>query len=146
MKNKIFFTADKTALMAGTALLATLTVFVTRGSAEGSGAQGHPAVQVQMQVQATVPISDDYDYYPAYETYYSRNRHEYVYHDGNAWVRRPAPQNVKPEVLMAAPSVRMDFHDSPEQHHSTVVKTYPRNWVKPGSGPNDKRDEKSDRK
>lgn len=83
------------------------------------------------QVQATAVFQDDYDYFPGYETYYSRNRHEYVYRDGNNWVRRSAPRGITAEALMAGPSVRVDFHDAPDQHHANMVRTYPRNWTKP---------------
>jgi hypothetical protein len=97
---------------------------------------------VAVQAQATVVIQDDYDYYPAYETYYSRNRHEFVYREGNTWVRRPEPRGVAVSVLLAAPSVRLDFHDAPEQHHNSVVRSYPKNWAPPGKS----RDAKDDRK
>ncbi|MDI1247652.1 MAG: hypothetical protein PSV13_02090 [Lacunisphaera sp.] len=82
------------------------------------------------QTQATVVYMDDYDYYPGYEVYYSRNRREYVYRDGSNWVRRSEPRGITVDVLLAAPSVRVDFRDSPERHHSTVVKSYPRDWKK----------------
>ncbi|MDI1337740.1 MAG: hypothetical protein PSU94_16275 [Lacunisphaera sp.] len=82
--------------------------------------------------QVVVSYLDDYDYFPAYETYYSRNRHDYVFRDGNAWVRRPEPPGVAPGVLLATPSVRMDFHDSPELHHRAVVQAYPGNWKPAG--------------
>ena len=57
-------------------------------------------------------------------------------------------------MLMAAPSVRMDFHDSPANHHAEVVKQYPRNWSPAGAhqvqnnqSPKDNRkDAKSDNK
>ncbi len=95
--------------------------------------------------QATVVVQDDYDYYPGYEVYYSRNRHEYVYRDGNAWVRQPEPRGVAVNVLQASPSVRLDFHDAPERHHASVTQAYPKSW-KPGEekkgddrkGPNDR--------
>ena len=86
--------------------------------------------------------NDDYDYYPGYETYYSRNRREFVYREGNTWVRRPQPAGVAPSVLFAAPAVHLDFHDSPEQHHATVVQQYPRNWNRQ----NGKHDEQDDRR
>lgn len=73
-------------------------------------------------------VQDDYEYYPNYEVYYSRNRHEYVYLDGGSWVRRPQPSGVTLDVLVHSPSVRLDFHDAPELHHSSVVRSYPRNW------------------
>jgi hypothetical protein len=31
-------------------------------------------------------------------------------------------------VLLASPSVRMDFHDSPEKHHAMMLQKYPRDW------------------
>jgi len=73
-------------------------------------------------------MSDDYVYYPGYEVYYSSNRHNYVYRDGRNWVTRPAPPRVSVDVLLASPSVQMDFHDAPAQHHSTMIKSYPKNW------------------
>ena len=81
----------------------------------------------------TFAVQDDYVYYPQYECYYSVSRHEYAYHEGNSWVARPAPRGVSENVLVASPSVKMNFHDSPAQHHATVVKQYPKNW-KPSAG------------
>lgn len=80
------------------------------------------------RVAASVNYSDDYVYYPAHETYYSRNRHEYVYRDGTSWVRRPQPAGISADVLIRTPSVRLDFHDSPESHHDVIIKKYPRTW------------------
>ena len=73
-------------------------------------------------------VQDDYVYYPNYQCYYSASRHQYAYREHNAWVARPAPPGVSVHVLMASPSVRMNFHDSPANHHATVVKQYPKNW------------------
>jgi len=78
---------------------------------------------------------DDYDYFPGYETYYSRSRHEYYYREGSTWVSRPQPRGVSAEKLNAAPSVRMDFHDDPAKHHQTVVKSYPKDWKAPAKTP-----------
>jgi len=128
-------TIDLAGFMAGAIFLAAFTGCVVDGP--GSRAQ----------VQTTDVYQDDYDYYPAYETYYSRRRHEYVYRDGNAWVRRPAPAGVTTEVLVASPSVRVDFHDSPERHHDNVVKSYPKTWKAPAKAQdrqNDHREEKKD--
>jgi hypothetical protein len=49
-------------------------------------------------------------------------------------------------VLLASPSVKMDFHDSPAQHHAAVVKQYPKNWSPPASnqGQNRKDDQHDD--
>jgi hypothetical protein len=130
MKNKIFSTAHKSVLLAGAAFLGALTFGVSKSSAED---------QVSVQVNAGVAVND-FDYYPGYETYYNRTNHEYVYRDGNAWVHRATPpKEVQADVLMRAPSVHMDFHDSPEAHHEATAKSYPRNWVKPDEHHDDKR-------
>jgi hypothetical protein len=68
-----------------------------------------------------------------------------VYRDGNTWVRRPEPRGITVDLLLAAPSVHVDFRDSPESHHSTVVKSYPRNWQKPGSNRDDQRERRDDK-
>jgi hypothetical protein len=81
----------------------------------------------------TFAVQDDYVYHPQYECYYSVSRHQYAYREGSAWVARPAPRGVSVNVLAASPSVHMDFHDSPAQHHAAVVKQYPKNWKPSGS-------------
>lgn len=131
-----------TGFAGGATLLSVLTGCVADGPSPRSGYRGPPAVQVR----AVVAFQDDYDYYPAYETYYSRNRHEYVYRDGNTWVRRATPPGVAVNVLAAASVVRLDFHDSPEQHHTSVIQTYPRNWAPPGKAKDNKDDRKDDKK
>jgi hypothetical protein len=47
-------------------------------------------------------------------------------------------------MLLASPSVRMDFHDSPAQHHATVVKQYPKNWKPSASNQGQKENRKDD--
>jgi hypothetical protein len=74
--------------------------------------------------------------------YYSRNRREYVYREGSTWVRRPEPQGITQNVLIASASVRLDFHDSPARHHGSVVQRYPRNWAPPA----ERRDDRDDRR
>ncbi len=93
-----------------------------------------------------VVVQDDYVYYPNYECYYSVNRHQYAYREGNAWVSRPAPRGVSVNVLQASPSVRMNFHDAPARHHADVVKQYPKNWKSSGNnqGQNRKDDQRDD--
>jgi hypothetical protein len=58
-------------------------------------------------------------------------------------VARPAPRGVTVNVLLASPSVKMNFHDAPAQHHAAVVKQYPKNWkpdsAKPGQNRNEDR-------
>jgi hypothetical protein len=142
MTKRYLRSADKTALMIGAALLAAFTGCLVDGPNQRGGYRGGS----EARVQATVVIQDDYDYYPAYETYYSRSRHEYVYREGNSWVRRPKPRGVAANVLLAAPAVRMSFRDSPEQHHNDVVRSYPKNWTPPGKKPDNKGDHKADPK
>jgi len=76
-------------------------------------------------------VQDDYVYYPGYEVYYSRNRRQYIYRDGRSWVSRPAPPRVSVDVLFASPSVRLDFHDHPSNHHPMIARQYPRQWRPP---------------
>ena len=134
---KLFFKADKARCVLGAVLLTTLTgcvAYVDRPP-QGSVYVAPPVMEVGVVVQ------DDYVYYPDYEVYYSSSRHQYAYLEGGAWVSRPAPRGVSVDVLFASPSVRMDFHDSPANHHAAVVKQYPKNRVPSGSnqGRNDNR-------
>jgi hypothetical protein len=131
---KLFFKADKVGLVLCAALLGTLTGCV--GYVDGPRAE----------VGTTVVVQDDYVYYPGYEVYYSSSRHQYAYREGRAWVSRPAPRGVSVNVLLASPSVRMDFHDSPAQHHAAVVQQYPRNWAPPGSNQGKKENRKDDKR
>lgn len=109
------------------------------------------SVQVQgtsagIQVQGGVMFEDDYDYYPRYETYYSRGRREYVYRDGNQWVRRPQPRGVSLRALQSAQSVRMEFRDSPERHHDNVVRSYPKNWKRQDKRNDRRNNDRDDRR
>jgi len=126
--------------MLGVALLGTLMAGCV-GYVE-SPRQG----SVQVEPDATFAAQDDYVYYPQYECYYSVSRHRYAYREGNAWVARPAPRGVSPEVLRASPSMKMDFHDSPAQHHATVVRQYPKNWSPAGAEPGQKDKRKDDKR
>jgi hypothetical protein len=132
---KLFFKTNQAGCVLGAVLLVTLAGCV--GYVDGPRAE----------VGTTVVVQDDYVYYPGYEVYYSSSRHQYAYREGRAWVSRPAPRGVSANVLMASPSVRMDFHDSPAQHHAAVVKQYPKNWSPPGSnqGQNRKDDKRDGR-
>lgn len=75
----------------------------------------------------SVVYEDDYDYYPGHEIYYARNRREFIYRDGDRWVRTTSP-HVSSRVLLSSPSVRVEFRDSPERHHHEVIRRYPRDW------------------
>lgn len=107
----------------------------------------YPEHQAVVMVQPPIVIVDDYDYYPRYGVYYSRNRNEYVYLESGRWVRRSEPRGVTVQVLLATPTVRMGFRDAPEHHHTTVVQSYPKDWGRqensgkdknPGKGRKDK--------
>ena len=135
-----FFT--RAMLIAGPACLLLLSGCETDSPRSHRGYASHSSVQIQ----GSVVIMDDYDYYPAYETYYSRNRREYVYLDGGTWVRRSQPSGVSIDLFLAAPSVRLDFRDSPERHHATVVRTYPKTWQRSDANRNDRQDRKDDKK
>ena len=126
----------KAGCVSGAVLLATLTGCV--GYVDG------PRADVQREPYAYA-VQDDYVYYPSYEVYYSSSRREYAYREGNAWVARPAPRGVSVNVLLTSPSVKMNFHDSPAQHHATVVKQYPKNWRPSGSNQGQKENQKTDK-
>ena len=77
---------------------------------------------------------EEYVYYPGYETYYGSRSHQYYYRQGNAWVTRPAPAGISVNLLLASPSVKMDFHDGPAAHHTQMMQKYPKTWKKsPGN-------------
>jgi len=122
--NNPFLQTNKIGLLLSFALVTALTGCV--------GYVDRPA-QGSVYVEPAFAIQDDYVYYPNYECYYGISRHQYAYREGNAWVSRPAPRGVSVNGLLASPSVRMNFHDSPAQHHATVAKQYPKNW-KPSGG------------
>ena len=136
------FSSGKVGLVLGVVLLGALTgcvAYVDR-PAQGSVYEDNSAIFL---------VQDDYVYYPSYECYYSVSRHQYAYREGNAWVARPAPRGVTVNVLLASPSVRMNFHDAPERHHAAVVQQYPKNWKPSASNQgrnenrkDDKRDER----
>ena len=129
---KLFFPANKVELVLCGVLLGTLTGCVGYVDGPRAGVYAAPPVVV---------VQDDYVYYPDYEIYYSNSRHQYAYLEGRAWVSRPAPRGVSVDVLLRSPSVRMDFHDSPANHHAEVVRQHPGNRPQPGSnrGRNDNR-------
>jgi len=85
-------------------------------------------------VEHTVVVQDDYVYYPSYQVYYSGRTRQYVYLDGRSWVSRPAPPRVSAQVVLASPSVRLDFHDHPSNHHAKISREYPKHWAPPGQG------------
>jgi hypothetical protein len=132
---RLFFQTNKVGLVLCAALLGALTGCVGYVDGPRAGYYAEPSVVV---------VQDDYVYYPNYECYYSVSRHQYAYREGNAWVSRPAPRGVSISRLQASPSVRMEFHDSPAQHHEAVARQYPKNW-KP-SGANQGQNRKDDQR
>ena len=132
---KLFLQINNVGLVLCVALLGALTGCV--GYVDG------PRAGVEVEPYAFA-VQDDYVYYPNYECYYSVSRNQYAYREGNAWVARPAPPGVSADVLRASPSVKMDFHDSPAQHHATVVKQYPKNWKPSASNQGQKENPKND--
>jgi hypothetical protein len=126
---------NKVGFVLGVALLVTLTECVGHADGLRIGINVPPVVVVAppVVVAPAVVIQDDYVYYPNYGVYYNSSRHQYAYLEGGAWVSAPAPSGVSVDVLLASPSVRMDFHDSPEKHHAEMVQKYPRNWKSDGS-------------
>ena len=143
---KPFFQTNKAGLVLCAALLGTLTGCVGYVDGPRAGVYVEPPV-----MEVGVVAQDDYVYYPEYETYYSSSRHQYAYLEGGAWVSRPAPRGVSVDVLRSSRSVKMDFHDSPANHHAAVAKQYPKNRAQPGSNQgrndnrkNDQRDQQGD--
>lgn len=135
---------SKIGFVFGTALLGVLTGCVSYvDRPRGGGVYVEPP---SVYVQGGAVLQDDYVYYPGYQVYYSSTRRQYVYRDGRSWVSRPAPPRVSVDVLFASPSVRLDFHDHPSRHHTTVARQYPKHWAPPGhnQGHRDGRDDDRD--
>ena len=132
---KLSFLTSKAGLVLSVALLGALTGCVGYVDGPRAGYYAEPPAVV---------VQDDYVYYPDYEVYYSSSRHQYAYREGSAWVSRPAPRGVSVDVLVRSPSVRMDFHDSPEHHHAEVVRQYPGNRAQHGSNQGQKGNRKDD--
>jgi hypothetical protein len=102
-----------------------------------------PVVAPPVVVAPVVVVQDDYVYYPDYGIYYNSGRHQYYYLRGDAWVLAPAPEGVAVDVLLASPSVHMDWHDSPANHHKEMLQKYPKNW-KPADVHQDRKDDQKD--
>jgi len=111
-------------LCAATAAVLTGCVGYVDGPRGGAYAEAAPAYGESV-------VQDDYVYYPDYQVYYSGNRRQYTYRDGRSWVTRAAPPRVSAGVLFASPSVRLDFHDHPSNHHPAIARQYPRHWTPP---------------
>jgi hypothetical protein len=142
---KLFLKTDKIGFVLGVMLLAALAESTGYAGGLSVGINLAPVVVAPPVVVVAPPVvvlQDDYVYYPNYGVYYSSGRHQYAYLEGGAWVWAPAPSGVSVDILMASPSVRMDWHDSPEKHHAEMMQKYPKDW-KPSA---ENQDLKQDRK
>jgi hypothetical protein len=100
-----------------------------------------PSIVVTPPVVVAPPVvQDEYIYYPAYGIYYNSGRHQYAYLNNGAWTTAATPYGVTADVLLTSPSVRMDWHDSPEKHHADMMQRYPKNW-KSGNEHHDQKDD-----
>jgi len=127
MINKKFpLKPGKVGILLSAALLATLPGCV--GEVRGPSAEVYVAPPV---VEVAAPA--DYVYYPGYHVYFNSTMHQYAYMEGSVWVSRPSFPGVSVDVLLASPSVRMDFHDSPANHNTEIARAYPRNWTATGA-------------
>lgn len=120
--------ANKVGFVLGAVMLAAL--------AESAG---HAGVTVEIGVPVPVVVAppvvvvaapavvivDDFIYYPDYAIYYNSGRHQYAYLEDGTWVFAAAPVGVTVDVLVASPSVHMDWHDSPAKHHAEILQKYP---------------------
>jgi hypothetical protein len=137
VKNKKYFLkTNNVGFVLSATLLAALAGCAGSAYGQGAGLTITPPVVV---VAPPVVVQDNYVYYPGYGIYYNSGRHQYAYLQGGAWVNAPAPGGVSVDVLRASPSVNMDFHDSPANHHAAMVRQYPKNW-KPSGVRQDKKE------
>jgi hypothetical protein len=144
--NKNFLKTNKIGFALGAVLLAALTESAAYAGGVSIGIDVVPPVVVvapPVVVAPAVVVQDDYVYYPNYDVYYDSGRHQYYYLRGDAWVWAPAPEGVSVDVLLASPSARMDWHDSPANHHVEMRQRYPRDW-KPADVHQDQKDNRKD--
>ena len=136
-KKKHFFKPKQAGFVLGAVMLVALT--------EGVGSAGAQNIGITVKPPAVVPVvvTESYVYYPNFRVYYNSRRHQYMYLKGDTWVTQPLPEGVSVEVLMASPSVDMDFHDSPERHHAEMLKKYPHDW-KPSGAHQDQKEDRHD--
>jgi hypothetical protein len=136
------FKTDQAGCALGAVLLLTLTGCVGYVEGPRAGVYVEPAVQVD----AGFVGQDDYVYYPGYQMYYGSRSHRWYDREGSSWVAHAAPRGASVDVLHASPSVRMDFHDSPANHHPEVVQKYPKNWKPSGAHQDQKQNQKDDQR
>jgi hypothetical protein len=125
----------------GSFVLGTALVLALGGCVGYAGRSGRGNVYASGGVQIE---QEDYVYYPGYQMYYGSRTHQYYYQEGTSWVARSSPRGISANVLLAAPSVAMDFHDRPAAHHAQVVQAYPKTWVRSGGKGEHKADQRKD--
>ena len=140
MKTKL---SPQTKFLFGAALLVTLTGCVGYVDGPRGGVYVEPPT---VQVSPVYYELDDYIYYPRYQVYYGSRSHHYYYQEGRSWVGYPQPRGISVNVLVASPSVNVNFHDSPAAHHSEVIRSYPKNWKPSVENRGRKEDQRDDRK
>jgi len=82
-------------------------------------------------LQPGILVTDHYYYYPAWGVYYNTSRSQFSYLQGGAWVLGPVPPGMPINSIMASPSVKLNFRDSPTNHHAETLLKYPANWKPP---------------
>ena len=114
----------------GVAVLLTLAGCAGREDGPPAGARfTHAEVYVTPpDLRPGVPVTDVYYYYPAWGVYYNTTRRQFAYLEGGVWVIGPVPPGVPIYRILTSPSVRMNFFDSPTNHHAETVLQYPNNW------------------
>jgi len=151
-----FIKTNSAGFVLGAVLLAALANGAISAEGQGIGIRVTPptivvappvvVVAPPVVVAPVVVVQDDYMYYPNYGIYYNSGRHQYAYLNNGIWVTAATPYGVTADVLLASPSVHMDWHDSPEKHHAEMMQRYPKNWKSSDAHHDQKDDSKSDMK
>ncbi len=89
---------------------------------------GRAYVAAPVVVEEPVGVEGGLIYYPDYEVYYDPVAAIFWFPRGGVWVTGPRPIGISVDVLLASPHVRMDFRDSPANHHAEIIRRYPRGW------------------
>lgn len=111
------------------AVVAPVESAVVAAPATVSPAPAPVTPATSMPAPAPTVAQDEYVYYPGYELYYCVNRQQCMYLQNGVWVAGPVPQGIDSATLFASPSVKMNFHDSPMNHHAVIAQKYPKNWM-----------------
>ena len=70
--------------------------------------------------------SETFIYYSRYEVYQNTRNREYVYWEGQRWVRSPLPPaTITVATLQQSPVVKLTLEESPERSHPKTRLNYP---------------------